>query len=143
MNPFELHPRLSADTFLLAESGSSVLLLMNNALLPWFILVPKTDRRELHRLDPDLRRRVRDETDRLAAFVEREFQPDKLNIATIGNLVPQLHIHVIARYRTDHCWPAPVWGAPQRSDYETPEVERLRECALASLGEGFAPRPGI
>ncbi|EGV33882.1 histidine triad (HIT) protein [Thiorhodococcus drewsii AZ1] len=143
MNPFELHPRLSADTFRLAESGTSVLLLMNNALLPWFILVPKTDQCELHRLDQDLRRRVRDETDRLAAFVEREFQPDKLNIATIGNLVEQLHIHVIARYRTDHCWPAPVWGVPQRRDYAASEVERLRLRTLESLGEGFAPRLGI
>ncbi|EXJ14347.1 HIT domain-containing protein [Imhoffiella purpurea] len=135
MIQFELHPRLMADTHVLCESVSTVLLLMDNALLPWFILVPKTDRTELHRLEPGLRRSVRDETDRLAAFVESEFAPDKLNIATIGNLVPQLHIHVIARYRSDPCWPAPVWGRPERRDYEHGQVERLRARVLETMGD--------
>ena len=127
MSEFSLHDRLSADTHPLAESPHSRLLLMNNALLPWFILVPKTRMLELHHLPAPERQAVRDELDRLAAFVEREFTPDKLNIATLGNLVPQLHIHVIARYRGDHAWPGPVWGRSERRDYERTEVERLRD----------------
>ena len=114
MSDFVLHPRLDADTLHLAESAHSLLRLMNNALVPWFILVPRTQCRELHRLDPETRRRVREEIDAVAELVESEFRPDKLNVACIGNLVPQLHIHVIGRHSADFCWPSPVWGRPER-----------------------------
>lgn len=133
-----LHPRLAADTLPLAESAHSLLRLMNNALVPWFILVPKTDCRELHHLDPRRRRQVQEEVDAIADLLEREFRPDKLNIASIGNLVPQLHIHVIARCVTDVYWPFPVWGRPERRAYEDAEVERLRALVLERLGaSGF------
>ena len=83
-----------------------------------------------------MRQRVRDEMDAVAGLLEAEFQPDKLNIATIGNLVPQLHIHLIGRFRHDFCWPNPVWGRPERQIYEASEVARMRErvCALSSHG---------
>ena len=126
MSGFSLHPRLATDTHRLGESPDSLLLLMNNALLPWFILVPKTRELELHRLESGMRQRVRDEMDAVAGFLEAEFRPDKLNIATIGNLVPQLHIHLIGRFRHDFCWPNPAWGRPERQVYEAREVARIR-----------------
>lgn len=134
---FELHTRLAADTHRLGESDHSLLLLMNNALLPWFIQVPKTAERELHRLPEVLRQSVRQETDAVAAFMETQFSPDKLNIATIGNLVPQLHIHIIGRFATDHCWPEPVWGRPERKDYADVELERIRDLVKQDLGARF------
>jgi len=138
MSDFVLHPRLAEDTLPLAESAYSLLRLMNNALVPWFILVPKTSCRELHHLEPERRRGVRDEIDALADFVEREFRPDKLNLATIGNLVPQLHVHVIGRSRDDVCWPFPVWGRPERREYADAEVRRIRALVLERLGaSGF------
>lgn len=133
----ELHPRLRADTWALGESANCHLRLMNNALVPWLILVPKTQSRELHHLERDLRQRVREETDLVCAFVERALMPHKLNLATLGNLVPQLHIHVIARYRDDVYWPGPVWGREERRDYQPEEVERLRAQVAEALGGIF------
>lgn len=138
MSDFVLHPRIAADTLHLAESAQSLLRLMNNTLVTWFILVPKTGCHELHHLDPVTRRQVREEIDALAALVECEFRPDKLNIACIGNLVPQLHIHVIGRRRDDFCWPSPVWGRPERCAYDDPEAGRIRSLVLERLAaKGF------
>jgi diadenosine tetraphosphate (Ap4A) HIT family hydrolase len=137
MPDFQLHPRLGADSHRLGESSDSLLLLMNNALVPWFILVPKTPALELHWLDSETRSRIRAEMDAIADFLEQEFRPDKLNIATLGNLVPQLHIHLIGRFQGDFCWPAPVWGRPERQEYAMPEVERMRERVGALLGQLF------
>lgn len=131
---FQLHPRLAADTHLLGSSGYSMLLLMNNARVPWFIQVPKTAVLELHRLPLSLRAAIREETDAIATFVEAHFRPDKLNIATIGNLVPQLHIHVIGRFEGDDCWPAPVWGRLEPQDYDDAELGRIRTLVRQDLG---------
>ncbi|MBK1719505.1 HIT domain-containing protein [Thiocystis violacea] len=134
---FEPHERLKADTWPLGASQESLLLLMNNALVPWLILVPMTRELELHRLEPERRRRIRDEMDLVCDFLEREYRPHKLNIATLGNLVPQLHIHLICRYRQDVYWPAPVWGRQERRDYQTEEVEHLLERVRQELGQTF------
>ena len=135
---FVLHPRLRTDTWPLGASQSSHLLLMNNALVPWLILVPKTEETELYRLAPDLREQVREEMDALCAFMDSELRPHKLNVATLGNRVPQLHIHLVARYHEDVFWPGPVWGRQERRDYQTEEVERLRERLREALGGRFS-----
>jgi diadenosine tetraphosphate (Ap4A) HIT family hydrolase len=145
---FVLHPRLRGDTWPLGESQASHLLLMNNALVPWLILVPKTEETELYRLGPSLRGLVRAEVDALCDFLESELKPHKLNVATLGNLVPQLHIHLVARNREDVFWPGPVWGRQERRDYQTEEVERLRARVREVLGDRFTdplntnPSPG-
>lgn len=72
------------------------------------------------------------EIDQLAAFVEAHFNADKLNIATIGNIVPQLHIHVIGRFHNDFCWPAPVWGQSERADYTPQRLEQIHQALLDS-----------
>lgn len=134
---FELSDRLKTDTWPLGASGESLLLLMNNALVPWLILVPRTGALELHHLEPERRRAIRDQMDLVCDFLEREYRPHKLNIATLGNQVSQLHIHLICRYRHDVYWPGPVWGRQERRDYQPEEVERMLERVRDELGQTF------
>lgn len=108
---FNLHPRLAADTFLVGDFELCRVLLMNDARHPWLILVPRRDDlREIHDLGPADRIALMDESCRVAEAMQREFTPDKLNIGVLGNIVPQLHVHHIARFATDPAWPGPVWG---------------------------------
>src|SRR5512146_1384973 len=108
---FELHPQLAKDCLPLGRLALCRVLLMNDATYPWFILVPERDGvRELFELDADDRLALWDESALLSRALVQAFAPDKLNVAALGNQVPQLHVHHIARYRHDPAWPAPVWG---------------------------------
>ena len=125
---YELHPQLAADTHPLASLELCELRLMDDANYPWLILVPRVaEARELVDLDTAQRHRLTDEIDRAARLLRDAFRPHKLNIAALGNLVPQLHVHVIAREENDPAWPAPVWGRVAARPYP-PEilVERVR-----------------
>lgn len=126
----QIHPQLQQDCHPLGELQACRLLLHKNALVPWFILLPPGEQRELYQLEPALQQQVHSETNRIAAFVENYFNADKLNIATIGNIVPQLHIHVIGRFHNDFCWPAPVWGQSDRDDYSQQQISTLRQALL-------------
>jgi len=106
-----LHPQLKQDCFVLGRFPLSVVLLMNDSQYPWFILVPQRQGiREIHQLSDEEQQQLMRESTLLAGCIETEFNADKINIAALGNIVPQLHIHHIVRYRTDPTWPAPVWG---------------------------------
>ena len=130
---FRLHERLEADTAFVADLGLSRLLLMRNALWPWLILVPRRPGVvEVHRLDPADRAALMEEIAQVSGVLEREFRPDKLNVGALGNLVPQLHVHVIARYRGDPAWPGPVWGSGHVRAYGEGEAEALA-ARLAGL----------
>ena len=107
-----VHPQLRADTHPISELRSGTLLLHRNAALPWFILVPDVgprDTRDLLDLDPDELEQVLADS-RLIHAVLRDSGATKLNFASLGNVVPQLHLHLIGRQHGDACWPAPVWG---------------------------------
>lgn len=107
----ELHPRLAADCIRLGRFPLSHLLLMNDASYPWFVLVPdRDDVREIYQLNNTDRAQLLDESCRLSRFLMNAFKGDKLNIAAIGNLVPQLHLHHVVRFESDRAWPMPVWG---------------------------------
>lgn len=111
---------------------------MNNALFPWFILVPETDVVELCDLDPASQQILLEEINRLSRFVKESFPIDKLNVAAIGNVVKQLHIHVIGRRTDDPCWPGVVWGAGQSKPYsevEREEILRLVKRKIEGLKE--------
>ena len=98
---FALHPRLAADTHRIAALAIADVLLMNDARYPWCILVPRIDAaRELHELPRDVAIALQDEVRLVAATLARAFTPDKMNVAALGNQVPQLHVHVIARRNT-------------------------------------------
>jgi len=104
----------------------SALLLLDDSTFPWFILVPQRQNvREIHQLsEPDQQQLMR-ESSLLAACIEKEFHADKINIAALGNVVPQLHIHHIVRYRTDPVWPAPVWGKLPPMAYSKSDADDL------------------
>ncbi|WP_159016060.1 HIT domain-containing protein [Cognatiluteimonas profundi] len=124
---YALHPQLDADTHPLASFDLSDVRLMDDANYPWLVLVPRVpDARELIDLDLAQRHLLTDEVDRVSRVLRDAFRPFKLNVAVLGNLVPQLHVHVIARQESDPAWPSPVWGRVAAKPY-TPEllVERI------------------
>ena len=139
--PFALDPRLAGDTHHLASLPLCELLLMDNALLPWLILVPRVTETELYQLPVEQRRQLDDETAAVAAFVAEAFTVDKLNVAAIGNVVAQLHVHVVGRRRDDYAWPGVVWGRSERTPYQPDTVAELRSrTATVLAGERATTR---
>ena len=133
---YELHAQLAADTHPIAAFELSELRLMDDANYPWLVLVPRLpDAHELIDLDQSQRHLLTDEVDRAARALRDAFQPHKLNVAALGNLVPQLHVHVIARYEQDIAWPRPVWGMAAAQPYG-PEalIERI-QLLRETIGE--------
>jgi len=127
---FALDPRLTADTHAIGALPFSELLLMDDARYPWVILVPRiAGARELIDLDEGDQRLLLGEIDCVARALESLLNPDKLNIATLGNVVAQLHVHVIARFTSDAAWPNPVWGRGERVVYG----ERERAARIGAL----------
>lgn len=127
---FALDPRLAGDTHRLARWPLCELLLMDDARYPWLILVPRIEgAHELLDLDQAERAQLWQEIDAASQALRDAFAPDKLNIGALGNVVSQLHVHVIARYRHDDAWPGPVWGAHPR----IPREAGAREAVVARL----------
>ena len=111
MNDFELHSRLVKDTFAVANLNLCKLLLMNDSNYPWFILVPRIKNiSELFELTKVDRQSLNNEVDVLSRRLSLHFNAKKMNVAAMGNIVPQLHIHVIVRKETDAAWPNPIWN---------------------------------
>jgi len=121
-----LHPQLEQDCFVLGRFPLSVVLLMNDSRYPWFILVPQRQGiSEIHHLSDDDQQQLMRESSLLAGCIETEFSADKINIAALGNVVPQLHIHHIVRYRADPAWPVPVWGKLPPLAYSQQDADAL------------------
>ena len=137
---FSLHPRLQHDCLVLGRLELCRVLLMNESNYPWLILVPeRPEVREIFELtDADQMQLIR-ESSRLAAHLQSAFDADKLNVAAIGNLVPQLHLHHVVRYRTDPAWPAPVWGHRPPRSYEPGELDQFLERLQLDSLPGFMP----
>ena len=135
MSAFSLHPRLAADTWPLGRLTHSHLLLHRNAAVRWFILVPETAVLDFLDLPEPLRGALIDECVRVAAYIREESRFTRINFAAIGNLVPQLHLHVVGRHPGDPCWPQPVWGhlATDHS-YSAAEVATIRDCLIQRIG---------
>lgn len=122
---FAIDPRLEAETRPVGELGLSRLLLMDDARYPWLILVPRiAGARELLDLDEADRAMLLGEISVVSRALEALFKPDKLNIAALGNVVPQLHLHLLVRYQTDAAWPQPVWGRGEREPYAVDALDR-------------------
>jgi len=134
MIEFKLDLRLQKDCFILAESDFFVVLLMNNSLVPWFILVPKTDCSEIYQLDDALQSKILAMINQISRFVSAEYKTDKLNVASIGNIVNQMHIHIVGRYKTDPYWPGVVWGASEKTAYELEKVKGIKMKLNSILG---------
>ena len=123
---FVLHPQLASDCIVVGQFELSTLLLMNDRQFPWFILVPRReDVTEVFQLDQADRVQLMNESCWLAEALKDAFAADKINVAALGNMVSQLHIHHIARYREDPAWPARVWGKLPAVPYND---DQLNEC---------------
>ncbi|EAS43854.1 HIT domain-containing protein [Photobacterium profundum] len=122
---FILHSRLASDTTILGDLPLCQVLLSKEALGPWLILVPrKEDLTEIHHLPEDEQYQLMRESSAVASLLENNYQADKINVGALGNLVPQLHVHHIARFKVDVAWPGPVWG-------NTDGTQRDEELQLA------------
>ncbi len=134
----ELHPRLAADCIRLGRFALCHLLLMNDASYPWFILVPdRDDVSEIFELAAADRIQLLDESCQLSEFLLQSFEGDKLNVAAIGNLVPQLHLHHVVRFKSDRAWPAPVWGQYPPVPYSAEAIADIRTSIDAAGLAGF------
>jgi diadenosine tetraphosphate (Ap4A) HIT family hydrolase len=117
---FKLDERLENDTFFIDDLDISKLYLMNNANFPWLILVPKkNDLVELIDLNFDDQTKLLREINLISQILKKKYSPDKINIATLGNIVSQLHIHIIARFKNDIAFPKPVWGFEAKNYQES------------------------
>lgn len=117
MDNFIVDTRLQADSILLGMLPLSQVRLMNNTLFPWFILVPSVVHNEIHQLEHQQQIQLLDEITTISHFIEYRFNTDKINIGAIGNIVRQLHVHVVGRMENDHCWPNVVWGVKEKNNY--------------------------
>lgn len=127
MQPIDLDSRLQNDSYLLGAMANTCLLLSRNGYFPWFILVPESKETEFYKLELGQQHLLLDQVNKLSSFIETHFSIDKLNIATIGNIVSQMHIHVVGRNKKDPCWPGVVWGCDQFKAYGDGEVESIRD----------------
>ncbi len=125
---FSLHPQLYKDCIELADLPLCKVLLCNDKAYPWFILVPRVsyakDIYQLHEWD---QQELLKESSFLSELLMTEFKGDKLNVAALGNVVPQLHIHHVVRFKNDFCWPKPVWGQQVLTPYSADEIESIKK----------------
>ena len=136
---FELHPQLVKDCTAMGRFVLCRLLLMNDANYPWFILVPEREGvRELHELGDADRRLLWEESALLSHALHTGFGAHKLNIAALGNQVPQLHVHHIVRYHHDPAWPNPVWGRVPPKAYYGAETQKLKALLRERLGAALS-----
>ena len=129
---FKLHEILDQDCLLVGQFELCLLLISRDANYPWLILVPKREGiTEIHQLNAIDRQQLLEESCVLSQTMTELFAPDKLNIAALGNVVPQLHIHHIARYQSDAAWPQPIWGVVPSDEYDpdmlSARCENLRQ----------------
>ncbi|MFJ4056021.1 HIT family protein [Pseudomonas sp. NPDC089743] len=135
---FEMDLRLQQDSLVLGDFPLCRLLLSKDANYPWFILVPKrAGVSELFDLSPDDQAQLWKETTCLAEALKTEFAADKMNVATLGNVVSQLHMHVIVRRHGDAAWPAPVWGKVPAVEYGPGQVDAIRQRLRVLLDDTY------
>ncbi|MEM7467421.1 MAG: HIT domain-containing protein [Pseudomonadota bacterium] len=130
-NHFVIDPGFDELCFTLGKFNTSYVLLMNNAEIPWFILIPETQEVELCDLAFEVHDSIFNEIRCMSFFVKREFKVDKLNVASNGNVIRQMHLHVIGRRFDDYCWPGVVWGTDAPSTYDQSAVDEISDL-LAS-----------
>jgi len=136
MSDFTLHPRLAADCIVLGRLALSQLLLLDNAHYLWFILVPQVAPQQLHLLSTAEREQLQAEAQAVSTIVEEHCSPQRINVGALGNLVPQLHYHIVARTEQDPAWPGPVWGHPASRPYTEEELASVRALVAPLFSAG-------
>lgn len=128
-------PRLLNDCEVIGKFKLCHVLLMRDANYTWCVLVPDREGvTEVFELNEEDQKQLNLESNTLLEYLKKEFNADKMNVAALGNVVSQLHIHHIVRYKSDKAWPAPVWGAFPAKTYSNDELEKR----ISSLVKGFA-----
>ena len=136
---FELDPQLKSDTVVVGQFRLSVVLLHRDANYPWVILVPKrVGVSEIHHLAEDDQLQLIRESSHLAEVMTSIFAPKTMNIAALGNMVPQLHVHHVARFENDLAWPGAIWGKAPAKNYDEETLNtRLQKLHSTLVGQGF------
>ena len=130
---FALHERLEADTVFVTDWPLCRVLLLNDANYPWLVLVPRRNGvSEIHELDQSDRETLVEEMADAAHRLQNHLKAHKMNVAALGNVVPQLHVHVIARFTDDPAWPRPIWGVVPGTPYD-PDALAARLADLRAL----------
>jgi len=133
---FQLHKLLQRDAIELLELPLSTLLLMNDSNYPWFVLVPRVESiQDIYQLDWQQQQQFLNESSLLSEIVMQLFNGTKMNVAALGNICPQLHVHHIVRFADDIAWPNPVWGAFPMKAYTDNELSLLKEKVLPALAK--------
>ncbi len=131
---FELNVRLSADSILIGEFPLTRLLMMNDSQYPWFVLVPRRNNiREAYQLNQSDQLLLWRESSQLSQLIMKHFKGDKLNVAAIGNIVSQYHLHHVVRYENDNCWPKSIWGQQPMKSFALKELEKRLDGLLVEL----------
>jgi diadenosine tetraphosphate (Ap4A) HIT family hydrolase len=137
---YQLHPQLKQDTIFIMDLALSQLLLMNDLRFPWLILVPRRMLiKELHELEQGDQNQLLLEITQISKSFQEKYSADKINIGALGNKVPQLHIHIIARFQKDPAWPSPVWGFEKPIPYSSVEAKAM----MIDLQSLFMPLKNI
>ena len=135
---YELHPRLNEDCITIGRFELCQLLLMNDSNYSWFILVPRREGvREIFELSEADQRQLLWESSTLSRCIADHFSADKINVAALGNMVPQLHIHHIVRYEGDPAWPAPVWGHAPAEPYSKQALDEMVTTVQSLMSDHF------
>ena len=132
---FSLHSQLEKDSHQLIDEKKFILLLHHNKIIPWLIYVPKTNTLHTEDLEFSYYQNMMANIYKISQFSKKYFQLEKINLASIGNIVPQIHWHIVSRKDTDCCWPKPIWGNIQEyQDYSKEEIEKIKQEIEKSLG---------
>jgi diadenosine tetraphosphate (Ap4A) HIT family hydrolase len=138
---FTLHQQLAKDGIELADFPLCKLLLCNDSAYPWFILVPKVaDISEIYQLDWQQQQQLLNESSLLSELLMQVFAGDKMNVAALGNVVEQLHVHHVVRFKSDAQWPKPIWGQQALTPYSDEEVTALKAKLLPQLAVIFSDK---
>lgn len=140
MSDFTLAPQIQNSSVSVRMIGPFELRLVDDARYLWLLLIPHiADITELHHLPEALRHQLIDNAAIIASCMQSHTKADKMNVAAIGNIVPQMHVHIIARHKDDDAWPDPVWGRGSPTPYE-PEKRKATMTALQSWLDGVSDR---
>lgn len=134
---FTLHDQLRRDTLPVCRMKLCLVQLMNDAQYPWLVLIPSAENiTEIHELNEKQRKLLINEIAQAQRVLQHCFEPHKLNVGALGNMVPQLHVHVVARFREDPAWPGPIWGKLPARPYE----DAALRSTIARLQNAFITR---
>jgi len=135
---WSLHPQLAADTHAVGDLPLSRVLIIKDANYPWVLLAPRRPGvSEIIDLAPADQRQLMEEIARTGKALKEITACHKLNIAALGNIVPQLHVHIIARSKSDRAWPQPVWGKFKPQFYDAPLLGQFASLLAGALGPGL------